>query len=192
MEAHSVVVELEFCDLYSSWRTTHTFANNVVTLAPNSSTEILSKLEIPEPPLIEPPPPYATGTDLVRSYSVVAAVRLRDPSQGNEIIARISDWPQPYRLLEFDKPGTKLIDHKVLFDGVCPQVRLIAISKPVKCVVLSVDYDQSKGDGEGFGDAVKWSDNGIDLVPGDERIILARGLKREWSVRLSYLGGEFL
>jgi beta-mannosidase len=55
-------------------------------------------------------------------------------------------------------------------------VRLSA-TLPIKGIVLDAEGDED----------VKWSDQAIDLVPGDEQTILAWGLK-DGKVKARYLG----
>ena len=52
----------------------------------------------------------------------------------------------------------------------------LSCKKPIKGIVLDVD-----------GDDVKWSDQAIDLVPGDPQIIRAVGLARR-DIKARYLG----
>lgn len=54
----------------------------------------------------------------------------------------------------------------------------LSTNKPVKGIVLDV------ADG---GEEVKWSDQAIDLVPGDAQTILAKGLAGR-EVKLRFLG----
>lgn len=53
---------------------------------------------------------------------------------------------------------------------------VLSTNKPIKGIVLDVD-----------GEEVKWSDQAIDLVPGDSQTIRAVGLKGR-DVKLRFLG----
>lgn len=52
----------------------------------------------------------------------------------------------------------------------------LSTEKPIKGIVLDVE-----------GEAVKWSDQAIDLVPGDPQIVEAVGLKGR-EVKVRFLG----
>lgn len=54
------------------------------------------------------------------------------------------------------------------------------MKRPVKGLVLSV----VKGEGE-----VRWSDNALDVMPGDPQTVVARGLKGE-KIFVAYMGNE--
>lgn len=53
---------------------------------------------------------------------------------------------------------------------------ILSCKKPIKGIILDVE-----------GEDVKWSDQAIDLVPGDEQVVKASGLKGR-SVKARYLG----
>lgn len=53
----------------------------------------------------------------------------------------------------------------------------LSSSRPIKGVVLDAEGDED----------VKWSDQGIDLVPGDEQVVLAWGLNGR-PVKARFLG----
>ncbi|KAH7927653.1 glycoside hydrolase [Leucogyrophana mollusca] len=160
LQAHDAQLEIQCVDLESDW--THTETHRV-TLLPNRSTELLS-VRCPCPPHKSNANPDATT-----SYSVVVAARLRCLQSG-EVLSRFSDWPQPFRFLEFTDPG---LDIAVDGDRVSVKAK-----RPVKGLVLSVDDDK-----------VKWSDNGVDIVPGDEQVIVAKGLGGR-KVKVAYMGKE--
>lgn len=58
----------------------------------------------------------------------------------------------------------------------------ISVEKPVKGLVLSIE--ELDGEGE-----VNWSDNALDVVPQDDRVVVARGLAGR-KVRAAWLGKE--
>jgi beta-mannosidase len=76
-----------------------------------------------------------------------------------EVIARYTDWPQPYKLLDLPDPKLKVevTDGKVMLN----------VEKPAKGVRVSV-----QGDDEG----IELSDNSLDLFPEDEVVVKAKGL----------------
>ena len=53
---------------------------------------------------------------------------------------------------------------------------ILSCKKPIKGIILDVE-----------GEDVKWSDQAIDLVPEDEQVVKASGLKGR-SVKARYLG----
>jgi beta-mannosidase len=116
-----------------------------------------------------------TGFDAwTTSYSVVVGARLLDPASG-EVLARHADFPQPLRFIEAYNPGLKVV---VKDDTV-----EISAEKPVKGLVLSL-----KGDGKDEKEVV-WSDNGMDVMPGDAQVVTGKGLGGR-EVEVVYLGKE--
>ncbi|KAF2098291.1 beta-mannosidase [Rhizodiscina lignyota] len=90
---------------------------------------------------------------------VVLAARLMD--EEGVTISRDTDWPQPLKHFTFEDRNLHI--HQ---DG---ETLTISAGRPVKGLVLQ-NAD------------VQWSDNCIDVVPGDEQRIVGRGLaeKAEW------------
>ncbi len=158
-------LELRCVDLDSDW--THEETHDVILL-PNQSTEILS-IPCPEPPAssVTEPNVYKPAT---RSHTVVVGARLID-TKTKKVLSRFADWPLPYRYLEFPDPGLT-----VTVQG--EKVR-IEVVKPAKGVVLSVDGEEE----------VKWSDNGLDVMPGDPQEIEVQGLNGR-PVKVMYMGGQ--
>jgi beta-mannosidase len=69
----------------------------------------------------------------------------------------------------------------------------ISARRPVKGLVLGAepleeDDVATEGEVDGMRE-VKWSDNALDIVPGDTQIIVARGLGKR-GVTAAYLGRE--
>ncbi|KAH8082418.1 glycoside hydrolase superfamily, partial [Cristinia sonorae] len=155
-------LELRCFDLESEW--THVETHDVVLL-PNQTTELLS-IACPEP---LPHGDYgSTRAHTTRSHSVVVHARLIDSDTGG-VIARYSDWPQPYRFIDFPARWKDIHVHAV------GERVTISVDKPVKSLVLSA---RSASNGEVVGrdkDKVAWSDNNLDLVPGDPQTITVRG-----------------
>lgn len=81
--------------------------------------------------------------------------------------------PEPFKFLKFPSAEEVRLVIEVLPDK---QSLKLSCSKPVKGIVLDVD-----------GDDVKWSDQAIDLVPGDPQIVNAIGLNGR-VVKARYLG----
>lgn len=162
----SVKLELHFVDLKSSW--SHTESHDVALL-PNQTTELLS-IRCPGPPKEGLSPPSGDPV-WTTTYSVVASARLIDTKSG-EVLARFADWPQPYRFVEIPDPGLQVT---VNGESVTVNVR-----RPVKGLFFTVD---------GPDDAVKFSDNALDVVPRDTQTIMARGLGGR-GLKVAYLGKE--
>lgn len=87
---------------------------------------------------------------------------------GDEIVARTALWPEPLKYQTWPDPVIlmDLEDHN--------QLRLRS-ARPAKGVLLSA------------GDGMDWSDNMLDLMPGDERVITAHGLD-ERPIHIRWLG----
>lgn len=160
----NAVLELSCLDLESDWR--HVESHNVL-LQPNQTTELLS-ISVPEPhPESADAHTRSRTSPTTRSYSVVVHARLVDATT-KEVLSRFSDWPQPYRFIDFPALAEDVhidIDHERIS---------IHVDKPVKGLVLSVKVSDGKDEENG---EVKWSDNNLDLVPGDNQEVVARGLK---------------
>jgi beta-mannosidase len=93
--------------------------------------------------------------DEITSRTVLVSARL---VRGGKVVGRFLDWPQPLKYLELPKPEVVV---NVQGDSI-----LVSSKLPVKGLVVQVD------DG-----SVRFSDNCIDLIPGDEQVIHAEGLK---------------
>lgn len=165
LTAQTVTLELAFYDLKSSW--TH-HESRVVELLSNQATELYA-LRCPGPPQdgMQPPSGDPVWTP---SYSVVASARLLDTH--GKVLARVADWPQPYRYLAVPDPRLSL--------QVEGERIVLSVARPVKGLWLSV---------EGEGSEVSWSDNALDLVPNDPQIVTAKGLGGR-QLRVAYLGKE--
>ena len=90
----------------------------------------------------------------VEAQTVIVAARL---TRGGKVESRFVDWPQPLKYLDLPRPEVKV---EVRGDSLA-----VSSPLPVKGLVFEVDED-----------AVQLSDNCIDLAPGDEQIIHAKGL----------------
>lgn len=135
-------------------------------LAANSSTELLTKLPIQH--LLDEQATAASA----QTYTVVVHVQILD---GNgHVLARASDWPQPYKFLDFPDPG-----YKATIQG---NYLRIAVVKPAKGVIISSDDAQ--------GDRLEFDDNGMDMFPGDEQLIKVEGDLLGKTFRIASMGHE--
>lgn len=99
-----------------------------------------------------------------------------------EVLARYSNWPEPWKYLTFPRYNLTIAQS----DG---HVTLTT-DQPIKGLVLDVEG--------GGGESCDWSDQGIDLFPGDPQTIIVTGLNgRKVVARVSShaawqtLGGSF-
>jgi len=91
--------------------------------------------------------------DVTRDAPLVMAVRL---IVRGEVVARATLWAEPFKYVTLPDPEIALER-----DG--DRVRL-RVTSPAKGVWLEA------------GDGVEWSDNMLDLLPGDPQTVIARGL----------------
>ncbi|KAH7930093.1 glycoside hydrolase family 2 protein [Leucogyrophana mollusca] len=152
-------LEVTSFDLHSTW--TDKWSKDVV-LAPNSSTELFSG-NLPGQPV------RTKQSDVPRV--IIVSARLLDGS--GSVLGRYSNWPEPFKFITF--PAIKDLGLSVQTGGDGESVEL-STKKPIKGIVLDVE-----------GDDVKWSDQAIDLVPGDPQIVKAVGLKGR-EVKVRFLG----
>lgn len=131
-----------------------------VTLAPNASTEIWVG-DVPGQPIRK------STADVPRP--IVVQARLLD--EDGTVLARYSNWPEPWKYLTFPDPG---LDISVSGDEIT-----ITVEKPIKGLIL----DTALGEEE----VSWWSDQAIDMFPGDKQVVTATGLNgRKVSAR--YIG----
>lgn len=132
------------------------------TLAPNSSTEVFTG-DLPLQP---------TRTSLSQApRPVVVHARLFDDS--GKLLGRSSNWPEPYRYLSFPEPGLT-----VTVEG---EEVTLSCKKPIKGIILDAEGDEE----------VRWSEQAVDLFPGDPQTIRAQGLAGR-KVLVRYLGSDGL
>jgi beta-mannosidase len=120
---------------------------------------------------LAPTPPGVQRVELDRTHTVIVHALLRNPSSA-EVIARATNWPEPLKHLDPVDPGLQLT-------VAGEEDVTISVQKPVKGLVLDVEGDER----------VKWSDNAIDVMPGDPQTVRARGLG-QGKVTVAYLGAE--
>ena len=147
-EESTYTLKVSAYDIATDWR--FDLPEQEVTPGENRSTELWSGI-CPEPPIDQ-----AFDKTAPSGTVVIHAVLI---SKG-EVIARYTDWPQPYKLLDLPNP-------KLRVEVKNGEIRL-NVEKPVKGVWLSVE-----GDDKG----IEFSDNSLDLFPGDEVVVKAKGLK---------------
>jgi beta-mannosidase len=169
-----VDLELAFFDLLdASW--SHKEMHSVL-LASNQTTEIFANMLC----RAKPPPENSQPGDpsFLTSSTVVVSARLLDP-KSRAVVARFSSWPEPYRYLQPPDAGLVV---KVLpgSDDKGHTFIEASVKRPTKCVFFSVENADSK---------VKWSDNALDLIPGDSQVLITTGI---WGKELhvAHLGRE--
>ncbi|KAL1676287.1 glycoside hydrolase family 2 protein [Schizophyllum commune] len=143
-----VALEVTEFDLQSDW--TERWEKEVV-LAPNASTE-LYKGDVKGQPV-------RTKKSEVPKDIIVSA-RLLDAD--GTVLSRYANWPEPFKFIKFPPVEAVGLNISVADDG---ETVLLSVKKPVKGVILDVD-----------GEDVKWSDQALDLVPGDAQQVRAAGL----------------
>jgi len=172
-------LELHFVDLDSDWEYKEQIGS--ITLLPNQSTDLL--IDAPcRGPNKRPEQEQAEGGNLDKwtgctSSTVVVGVRLVDP-ESKEVLARTTDWPQPYRFINPPDPGIK-----VEYAKTGGEVS-VSSKRPAKCAVLTV-----VGEGGGFGE-VRWGDNALDLMPEDPQTIKVIGDVGGKEVNMVWFGNE--
>ncbi|KAI5925875.1 family 2 glycosyl hydrolase [Camillea tinctor] len=134
-----------------------------VTAEPNSTTEVLKEYEVQLEGgnLAGPNRPF----DL-KSYDpfVIHAV----VASGGQVIATDSSWPQPLKYLDFSDRG-------VTFRAASASQIVVSAARPVKGFVFEE------------GEAVKLSDNGFDVVPGEKKVVDVTGTGLD-KLRFTYIG----
>ncbi len=157
-----------------------------VVLAPNASTEFWTGLvpgqsvrtsdaQIPLTIVVGARLIDADGTVLARyggCWLCKTLIPFRDIN-GYLIMLRIftANWPEPWKYITF--PDSEL---SISVSG---EIVTLTCRKPIKGVVLDVD-----------GESVKWSDQAVDLMPGDPQVITAKGLDgRKIKARVSLKEG---
>ncbi|KXN83668.1 putative beta-mannosidase B [Leucoagaricus sp. SymC.cos] len=159
LEKKNAKLELTAFDLHSDWTESWT---KVVTLAPNSSTE-LYKGEAPGLPV------RTKKSEVPRT--IILSARLLGDS--GEVFGRYSNWPEPFKFIKFPSVAELGLKTTVGQDG---ETLTLETLKPIKGIILDVD-----------GEDVKWSDQAIDLVPKDPQTIFATGLNGR-QIKIRFLG----
>ncbi|EMD40849.1 glycoside hydrolase family 2 protein [Gelatoporia subvermispora B] len=155
----AATLEVAAFDLHSEWTEKWT---KQVTLAPNASTELYAGALPGQPPrtkLSEVP------------KAIIVSARLLD--EGGAVLGRYSNWPEPFKYIDFPALAELGLTIVVKPDGESVE---LSSKKPIKGIVLDVE-----------GEDVRWSDQAIDLVPDDPQIITAAGLNGRL-VKARFLG----
>ncbi|PVF95284.1 glycoside hydrolase [Serendipita vermifera] len=143
----------------------------VVTLAPNATTELWKG----KTPGVED-----VHVEGLRSKPIVIQARLVDIDT-HVVLARYSNWPEPFKYIHF--PTKKEVNLQIVAsavssgaEGLGYQSLQISADRPVKGLVLDVD-----------GPWAKFSDQAIDIFPGDTQVVGVVGLDGR-TVKPRYLG----
>ena len=95
----------------------------------------------------------------------------------NQIVARDVDWPQPFKYLDLSGPGIESVRWERVKESPDRYLLRITALKPVKCLVFEER------------DGVRFSDNAMDVVPGDVQSVFISGKWEDISkVRYRFLG----
>jgi len=86
---------------------------------------------------------------------------------GEQVLARAVRWPEPPKYVAYPDPGLRV----TRLDDEC---LLVEADRPARGVFISVR------------EAVQWSDNMLDVIPGDPQVITGTGLTGNLSVRCLY------
>ncbi|KAF2964182.1 hypothetical protein GQX73_g9403 [Xylaria multiplex] len=129
-----------------------------VTVHPNTTTEVLKDYEVTDKT-------NAESFDLSKfnPYVIHAAARI-----DNEIVASDTYWPQPIKYLNFD-------NRNVAIRAFGQNKVVVSAPRPTKGFV----FEETRG--------VRLSDNGFDIVPGQERVVEVSGTDVQ-TLRYTYIG----
>ncbi|KAJ6443487.1 beta-mannosidase [Purpureocillium lavendulum] len=144
-------VEIRFLSIETGAEVKPTVVRSNVAIVPNGTTEV-----------------YAGEIDNVNEEPHVVAVRLLS---GKQVVARETDWPQPFKYLAFPDRGVKVETAGGRYT--------ITADRPTKGLVLHET------------DGVRLSDNCIDVMPGDTQVIEVSGGSTNLDTpKFQYLGLE--
>ncbi|KAK1245694.1 hypothetical protein MKX07_004763 [Trichoderma sp. CBMAI-0711] len=125
---------------------------------PDNRTTELKTMEVP----------VKTSNSGLEGRTVVAAYLYQD----GKLLARYVDWPQPLKHVHLQQPQSLKV--KLSEDG---SSVTLSSDVPVKGVALEVDDE-----------AVKFDDNLVDLVPGEEVVLSVTGASKSTVFTTRYLG----
>jgi beta-mannosidase len=151
------LLEISAYDLESDWSWTSS-TKDVFVLQPNSSTELRTAVPVPAPDSEK------TAGKTVQSGSVVVQARLvavnsfdEAAQKGRTLVARISDWPQPYKFIDFARLADDAeVSAEIAISGEHSRITLSS-TRPIKCLSLELE---SWKDGEA---EVDFSDNAVSI-----------------------------
>lgn len=159
-EISGAKIELRFLSVASGRELREPIIHTDIVITPNGTTNVITDGVIDH---VAEPEPH------------VLAVRLWVDGQ---VVARDVDWPQPFKYLDLSDRGLEVRPDSML-DSTGKQEHVFRISarKPLKCLV----FEEREN--------VKLSDSALDVVPGDEQVVVVTGLKEGDSpLKYRYLG----
>ncbi|KAF3071314.1 Beta-mannosidase B [Daldinia childiae] len=162
-EAVQLEITLRFISVRTGQDIQSPLKLDTISAQPNSTTEIFQDHATPvvESQLADTTRPF----DLAKydPYIIHAIVK-----EDGQVIATDTAWPQPLKYLDFS-------DRNIRFNALSTNKVAILSIRPVKGFVFEETRD------------VKLSDNGFDLVPGEEKIVDVSGAALD-SLRYTYIG----
>lgn len=174
-------LELSYYDLKSG--VVYHSSTQDLALPPNQSTDVFKESLMPPPLLSDPtqlnPIPASRAkryVELDRTHTVIVHALLTELATGR-VLARMTNWPEPYKYLKMPDPELVIVPQQQ--DGIFT----LEVKAPAKCVFLSIE-------GEGVDGAIKWSDNALDLFPGDPQTVQIGEMDTKHSIMVSRLGAE--
>ena len=86
--------------------------------------------------------------------------------------------PEPFKYLTFPTPEevSLKLDVSSTEDGGWATIR-VGVERPIKGLVLDVE-----------GEDAKWSDQAVDMVPGDDQVVKVWNLQGRGEIKARYLG----
>ncbi|OTB01143.1 glycoside hydrolase family 2 protein [Hypoxylon sp. CI-4A] len=165
VEPVSIEVTVRFISIRTGQDVHPPLKLGAVTAQPNSTTEVLRDhtIAVPNSLLQDTTKPF----DLSKydPYVVYAVIK-----EGGEVIATDTAWPQPLKYLDFPS-------RDVRFKALAIDKISVSSARPVKGFV----FEETR--------ASKLSDNGFDLIPGEEKVIDVAGVSLD-SLRYTYIGAS--
>ncbi|EED20185.1 beta-mannosidase, putative [Talaromyces stipitatus ATCC 10500] len=153
-------VELRFISVVSGEELRSAMIFEDIVIKPNGTTNVLTNGMIDH--IAEPEPHVLSARLWV----------------GGDIVARDIDWPQPFKYLDFSDRGLEVKpETRTSSTGEKQQILKISAQRPVKCLVFEER------------DNVRLSDSAMDIVPGDEQVVIVTGLDESSApLKYRYLG----
>ena len=141
-------------------------ATHEVTAAPNTTTTVVNAQACP--PSIPDPEDLDRPFDMSAFDPYVIYVTLTVCGQ---VVAEDTAWPEPIKFLD-------LSNRQLSFDVSSPSQVVIKAQRPVKGLV----FEEMEG--------LKLSDNGFDVIPGEDVIIKVEGCLRADQLKYTYIGAS--
>lgn len=177
---------------------------STVRIRPNATTEIISRGDVAIPvPLPSSSPSSSTPHEPFDPSAYDPIVIHASIARGGKVLSTDTAWPQPFKYLDFSSLSSSPSSRK---DGV--QVSLsadrrrltVSAKRPVHGFVIEEPHDLVLGDGDGSRDGdhdrrarvLQLSDNGFDVVPGDDVVVHIYGgtVGEGQVVRWRYIGSQ--